>query len=87
MLPQMFTFNEGLAVGKLIGIVTAFPADASQTILFQIVGVLGFNTVSKFGAPVSVLLLQSTSRSARQCSGLGPCSWATTRATITQRSI
>jgi hypothetical protein len=52
MLPQTFTFNEGLAVGKPIGIVVALPSDSSQTIVFRIVGVLGLNTISKWGAKV-----------------------------------
>ena len=52
MDPQTFVFDEGLANAKPIGIVVAFPADASQTILFQIVGVLGFNSNPKYGARV-----------------------------------
>jgi hypothetical protein len=56
MDPQTFVFDEGLAVGKPIGIVVAFPADSSQTILFQIVGVLGLNSNPSSGTPVSDMI-------------------------------
>lgn len=53
-LPQTFSFLEGTAATKPIGVVLATPAATDQQLVFRINQVWGFNAKAQWGARVGV---------------------------------